>query len=203
MPSGARYRRGYRERDRRVSNFETMRATAPACLSKIIMGAVEFARSFGFSPHPDFRHAAMLLDGIDPSACPNEFTFGRDGRPLYIQGPNESLAEAAAIITRPGSRRPLPCRTRCRSLISRDRGELTNRSRADDPETLDRTGRESLIEPDNDRLPQSPISKSSTTARSPNGRNESCVDQPPTTVSTPTHSDPATDTQPPRRYSAA
>jgi hypothetical protein len=72
----------------------------PACLVKIVKGAVEYARSFGLSPHPDYRHASMLLEGIDPSTCPKEFTFGKDGKPFYIRGPNESLAQAEAIMRR-------------------------------------------------------------------------------------------------------
>jgi hypothetical protein len=88
------------EFDKLVGNMartQTMRPIAPACLVKIIKGAVEFAQSFGFPPHPDFRHASMLLAGIDPTTCENEFAFGRDGKPFYIQGLNESPARAAAI----------------------------------------------------------------------------------------------------------
>ncbi len=84
----------------RMERFEKMCPASPACLSRIVKGAVEYAQSFGFPPHPDYRHASMLLDGIDPSSCPNEFKFGRDGQPFYIQGPNESPAQAAAIAQR-------------------------------------------------------------------------------------------------------
>ncbi len=79
---------------------QKMGTIAPACLAKIVKGAVEYAQSFGFSPHPDYRHASMLLDGIDTSTCPDSFTFGRDGKPFYIQGPNESPAVADAITQR-------------------------------------------------------------------------------------------------------
>ena len=85
---------------RQMDQAQRMRAITPACLAKIVKEAIEFAQSFGFPPHPDYRHASILLDGIDPSACPNKFTFGRDGRPFYIQGPNESPAEVKAIIQR-------------------------------------------------------------------------------------------------------
>ncbi len=84
----------------KLGTTQTMSPIAPACLVKIVRGAVEFALSFGFRPHPDFRHAAMLLQGIDPATCPHEFTFGREGKPLYIQGPHESTARAAAISRR-------------------------------------------------------------------------------------------------------
>jgi hypothetical protein len=83
-----------------IEHLETsqkMRAITPACLVKIVKGALEYAQSFGFVPHPDYRHASILLDGIDPSNCPNQFEFGR---PFYIQGPNESLAQATAISQR-------------------------------------------------------------------------------------------------------
>jgi hypothetical protein len=84
----------------RMEETQSMRPIEPACLVKIVHGAVAYAESFGFSPHPDYHHAARLLDGIDPAACEREFTFGRDGKPLYFQGPNESPEEAAAIIQR-------------------------------------------------------------------------------------------------------
>jgi hypothetical protein len=85
---------------RKMETTGTMSPIAPACLAKIVAGAVEYAQSFGFSPHPDFRHASKLLAGIDPSTCPSEFKFGRDGKPFYIQGPHETFAEAAAILQR-------------------------------------------------------------------------------------------------------
>jgi hypothetical protein len=85
---------------RHLDQVQKMRGITPACLAKIVKGAVEYAQSFGFRAHPDYHHASMLLEGIDPSTCPNQFTFGRDGKPLYIQGPNESLAQAEAIAQR-------------------------------------------------------------------------------------------------------
>jgi len=84
----------------KMEETQTMRAITPACLVKIVQGAVAYAQSFGFPPHPDYRHAAKLLEGIDPAACEQKFTFGRDGKPFYIQGPHESLAQAEAIMKR-------------------------------------------------------------------------------------------------------
>ncbi len=84
----------------RMNETQKVTAIAPACLVKIVQGAVDYAGSFGLPPHPDYRHAARLLAGIDPSACPEQFTFGRNGKPFYVQGPHESSAEAAAIMQR-------------------------------------------------------------------------------------------------------
>ncbi|MFI5457747.1 MAG: hypothetical protein ACHRXM_20080 [Isosphaerales bacterium] len=85
---------------RQMEERQRMCAITPACLAKIVKGAVAYAQSFGFAPHPDYRHASMLLEGIDPSTCPYQFTFGRDGKPFYMQGPYESLAQATAITQR-------------------------------------------------------------------------------------------------------
>jgi hypothetical protein len=83
-----------------MEQTQPMRPIPPACLVKIVKGAVEYAQSFGFPPHPGYRHAAKLLEGIDPATCTQEFAFGRDGKPFYIQGPHESPAEAMAIMER-------------------------------------------------------------------------------------------------------
>jgi len=85
---------------RSMETVQKMSQISPACLAKIVGGAVAFARSFGFPPHYDFRHAGALLEGIDPATCSQEFTFGRDGKPFYIQGPHESPEQARAIAQR-------------------------------------------------------------------------------------------------------
>ncbi len=100
MPCGAGTLGDFEELIGHIEQNQAMRPIAPACLVKIVKGAVEYAQSFGFAPHADYRHASMLLEGIDPATCPQEFTFGHDGRPLYIQGPHESPAEVMAIVDR-------------------------------------------------------------------------------------------------------
>ncbi len=84
----------------RMAERQTLREIAPACLVKIVKDAVAYAHSFGFQPHPDYRHAALLLAGIDPAACTEQFAFGREGKPFYIRGPHETPAQATAIVKR-------------------------------------------------------------------------------------------------------
>ncbi len=50
-------------------------------------GAVDYARGLGFEPHPDFEAAAELLGPWSP---PSAITFGKDGKPFYIQGPRDN-----------------------------------------------------------------------------------------------------------------
>ncbi len=84
----------------RVEQVQTLSEVKPEAFAKIISGAIEYAASFGFMPHPDFRHAALLLEGIDRTRCTEEFSFGRDGKPFYFRGPNETLAQAKLICER-------------------------------------------------------------------------------------------------------
>ncbi|MFO0892600.1 MAG: hypothetical protein U0790_26090 [Isosphaeraceae bacterium] len=84
----------------RLKRIGPARPIEPECLVKLILGAVEFAHAYGFPPHPDFRHASRLLAGIDPAGCPRQFEYGRDGKPFYMRGPNESLAVARIIAER-------------------------------------------------------------------------------------------------------
>lgn len=93
-------REEFRQMIERMEEVQRLSSIKPGCLAKIVQGAVDFAQSFGFPPHPDFRHTSMLLAGIDPSECRDHYEFGRDGRPYYIQGPNESVGRAMAIIER-------------------------------------------------------------------------------------------------------
>jgi hypothetical protein len=91
----------YREMVEEMDRIQSMRPISPPCLAQLVVGAVEFAESFGFPPHPDYRHSSHLLDGIDPSACRETYEFGdENGRPLYMQGPNETTAQAMAIAQR-------------------------------------------------------------------------------------------------------
>lgn len=62
----------------------------PACAKKLIEGAIAYAESLGFTAHHDFRKARKVLNGIDAAACPREFTFGRDGRPCYVRGVDDT-----------------------------------------------------------------------------------------------------------------
>jgi hypothetical protein len=52
----------------------------------LVLGAVEYAQELGFSPHPDFEPARAHLG---PWKGPSAITFGCDGKPHYINGPDD------------------------------------------------------------------------------------------------------------------
>ena len=61
---------------------------APLDLARhVVLGAVDYARDLGFEPHPDFAKGAALLG--DWEAGNSDVTFGRDGKPFYINGPRD------------------------------------------------------------------------------------------------------------------
>jgi hypothetical protein len=93
------------------SEYETMKrkmqsaggafdVVTPEHLVKLVYGAVDFAQSFGFPPHHDYRHARMLLAGIDAAACRDIFEYGHEGKPMFVQGPYDSEAKVRTILDR-------------------------------------------------------------------------------------------------------
>lgn len=73
-------------------------ALEPACARKLVEGAVAYARSLGLEPHPDYKKGARVFGGIDPAQCTRSFVFGLNGKPSYVQGPNDSPAFAAHVL---------------------------------------------------------------------------------------------------------
>jgi len=75
--------------------FEKLHQT---CAKKLLDGVVDYAKELGFSPHPDYKNANELFGNIDASVCPVKYTYGKDGKPFYMNGPYESPADIERII---------------------------------------------------------------------------------------------------------
>ena len=56
---------------------------------QLIYGGVDYARRYGFEPHPDFKQAGQVLDPPDTHPARHFIEFGRDGKPFFIPGPND------------------------------------------------------------------------------------------------------------------
>ena len=81
-----------------IEKTQTLNDVAPEYARKLVDGAITYARELGFEPHPDFKDASVSFEGIDSAACDTVFTYGKDGKPFYINGPNQSLQRAKGII---------------------------------------------------------------------------------------------------------
>jgi len=84
----------------RLSNFqqspdETFTREHPAYARKLVEGAAAYARDLGFDPHPDYAVAKLIFGDVDAAACPARLSFGKDGKPFYVSGPNETQPAAA------------------------------------------------------------------------------------------------------------
>ncbi len=65
---------------------------------KLVEGSVAYARQFGILPYEDYEKSKAIFDGIDDSTCTTEFTFGKDGKPFYVNGPNDSASFQKRIL---------------------------------------------------------------------------------------------------------
>lgn len=71
---------------------------APECARKIVDGAIAYAKEFGFVPHPDYSPAGALFGDIDAGVCQTEYEFGKDSKPLYVSGPNDTRAKIRKVV---------------------------------------------------------------------------------------------------------
>ncbi len=72
---------------------------APLELARhVVFGAVDYARGLGFEPHPDFARGAALLGDWEEGT--SDVTFGRDGKPMYVNGPRDDTYGTMAKLRR-------------------------------------------------------------------------------------------------------
>lgn len=70
----------------------------PPCVKKILVEAENYARSLGFSPHRDYHKVKGLLGSLEESDCSEDYTFGKNEKPFYVQGISETEDDAQKII---------------------------------------------------------------------------------------------------------
>ncbi len=76
---------------------------APIELARdLVFGAADYARALGFDPHPDFEAAREHLGAW---SGPSAITFGRNGKPTYVQGPHDNPRHIIRTLRRAVGRR--------------------------------------------------------------------------------------------------
>jgi hypothetical protein len=67
---------------------------------EIVYGAMEFAASYGFQPHPDFtrQRVDQILDPPESHPRNHKVEFGKDGKPFYIPGPYDDERKIRSVI---------------------------------------------------------------------------------------------------------
>jgi hypothetical protein len=80
------------------SAYQARPLAAPADLARqLVFGAVEYARSLGFAPAPDFETTAAHLG---PWEGPSAISFGQHGTPFFVQGPHDNAAKILETLER-------------------------------------------------------------------------------------------------------
>jgi len=88
----------YKSRIMDLRQKEGLERVEPEYAVKLIKNAVSYAEGLGFKPHKDYPTVKKIFGNIDPSVCPSEFEYGKDGKPLYVSGPNQTEADSKRII---------------------------------------------------------------------------------------------------------
>jgi len=78
--------------------YDTGPLTAPITLAQdLILGAVDYATTLGFDPHPDFYLAKPHLGTWQP---PSRIQFGLHGQPYFQQGPYDNPSRILRTLDR-------------------------------------------------------------------------------------------------------
>ena len=83
--------------DRLFPDGNTVRMT-PEAARKLAEDAISYARGLGFSPGADYKKASRVFGGTTTANCDEQFIFGQNDKPLYIQGPSDSPARVERIL---------------------------------------------------------------------------------------------------------
>ena len=77
----------FRELVRKLDEQTPLVEKKPEYVTKLILDLEAWAQSIGFAPHADYQVAKRALVGIPAQQCSEQFVFGEDGKPCYVQGP--------------------------------------------------------------------------------------------------------------------
>ena len=69
----------------------------PARARKLIRDAAAYAAGLGLAAAKDTPAIEAIFGDVDAGACTETFTFGRDGKPFFMSGPNDTPARIRAI----------------------------------------------------------------------------------------------------------
>jgi hypothetical protein len=70
----------------------------PPVARKLLRNAAAYAASLGVPPNEDYAEAELIFG--DVPLAEEAFTFGKDGKPLYVSGPNDTPALMRRMMTK-------------------------------------------------------------------------------------------------------
>jgi hypothetical protein len=88
----------YDSRCRKLRAQFTLKDLAPETARKLVEDSVAYAASLGLHPHVDYQKAKLIFGDIDARQSQEELEFGREGKPFFISGPNDTPQRCRQII---------------------------------------------------------------------------------------------------------
>ena len=80
-----------------VLEMEGITPIEPAYARKLIRDAAAYAAALGLPAAKDTPTIEAIFGDIDAASCTETFTFGLDGKPYFVTGPNDTPARIQAI----------------------------------------------------------------------------------------------------------
>ncbi len=90
----------YRIRLEQIERLQNLVKVQPACAKKLVVGSQVYAERLGFSPQGDYGFAKKIFRDIHEEACTRSFTFGWNGKPLYLAGAGDSARFSKDVVNR-------------------------------------------------------------------------------------------------------
>lgn len=72
----------------------------PSLVRALVEQSVEYAQNLGLKPHDDYEEARYIFGDIDPKECTDTFTFGKNGKPHFVAGPDDAPKRCERIVER-------------------------------------------------------------------------------------------------------
>lgn len=73
-----------------MNRTSPMISVDPSYARKLLRDLAVWSRSIGFDPHRDFATVERVFGEVNADASDSVFRFGRDGKPFYMPGPNDT-----------------------------------------------------------------------------------------------------------------
>ncbi|BCX82210.1 hypothetical protein MIT9_P1795 [Methylomarinovum caldicuralii] len=82
------------------THAEGVNPVEPCCARKLLQGAAAYAKELGFDPAEEYWRVEKLFGDADPARCETEYTYGHEGKPCYVQGPNDDMKTVRYVLER-------------------------------------------------------------------------------------------------------
>ncbi|HDN27678.1 MAG TPA: hypothetical protein ENG03_11400 [Thioploca sp.] len=88
----------YQQQLLEIRQRENLQTISFPCARKLIEDSAAYAEELGFSPDPDYKKAKIVFGDIKADECLENFEFGKEGKPFYMNGPYDTPEKSRKII---------------------------------------------------------------------------------------------------------